>query len=86
MILESSGTSVITVGSRAEVPASVVQPLLVAPEAPRHDHQPGREFAANIGDIGTKTAEVVLVELLQHVGIRVHRGVILATQRASRMQ
>jgi hypothetical protein len=59
---------------------------VVQAQSSGYDDEPGRELGALIGDVGPKTAEVVAAELLQQVGIRVHRGVIVAAQCSSRVQ
>jgi hypothetical protein len=71
-------------------PSTVRAPVPLADaiqtQSARHHHEPGRKLAATLSSVCAQTVEVVAAELLQQVGIRVHRGVIVAAQGASRMQ
>ncbi len=58
----------------------------VQAQSTRHHYEPGRKLAVTLGGVCSQTVEVVAAELLKQVGIRVHRGVIVAAHRASRMQ
>ncbi len=72
------------------LPRAVSAPVLLADavqaQSTRHHHKPGRKLAVTLGGVSSQTVEVVAAELLQQVGVRVHRGVIVAAQRASRVQ
>jgi len=72
------------------VPGAMSAPVPLAhpvqAESPRHHHEPGRKLAVTLGRVGSQTVKVIAAELLQQVGVRVHGGVIVAAQRASRVQ
>jgi hypothetical protein len=51
---------------------------MVQAQATGNDNQPRGELGASIRHVASQPAEIIAVEVLQQVGIRVHRGVMIA--------
>jgi len=66
--------------------SAVSLPMMIETQALHHDHEPGRELTASIGDEGVQAAALILPKPLQHVRVAVHDRVVVTTQAACDMQ
>ena len=59
---------------------------MVQAQTPGNDDQPRRELGASVRHVAPQAAKIISAEVFQQVGIRVHRGVMIAAQRAGGVQ
>ena len=86
--INESPTRFVCPATRLPRAGSTPVPLAHAVQAQstRHHHEPGRKLGVTLGRVCSQTVEIVAAELLQQVGVPVHRRVIASAQRASRIQ
>ena len=50
----------------------------VQAQSPRHHHEPARQVLGSVAAEGAQALEAVPAQLFQHIGVGVHRGVVIS--------
>ena len=75
-------TAVCVVASRASVPLT----KMIEYEPARDDDQPRRELHICVRSVGAQSAAVIFSKRRQGVGVRIHRRVVIARHRTTRVE
>ena len=59
---------------------------MIATQSLRDDHEPRSKLAPAVGNVAPQASKIITQQLVEDVGVKVHRSVPIAGDRASNVQ